>query len=196
MERFDSAPALLYDALERRNATSMLSVPHLIIIFLVALVVFGPQKLPELARTLGRVMAEFRKATGDLRSTFDEHMRELEREAQLHDLRQRDEERGRENARLRAQLESVGQTVDAPATATAPAPGNLMTGSAPASTDSIASTDQLALPSEAKQGELPLGAPSTLGSPPAETVPRRRPDSSTDAGSDPSAPDPFAVDRH
>ncbi|HTU34080.1 MAG TPA: twin-arginine translocase TatA/TatE family subunit [Candidatus Acidoferrum sp.] len=59
----------------------MLSVPHLIIIFLVALVVFGPEKLPELARNFGKVMAEFRRATGDLRSTFEEHMRDLEREA-------------------------------------------------------------------------------------------------------------------
>ena len=59
----------------------MLSIPHLIIIFIVALVVFGPEKLPELARTLGKVMAEFRRATGDLRSTFEDHMRDLEREA-------------------------------------------------------------------------------------------------------------------
>ena len=87
----------------------MLSIPHLIIIFLVALVVFGPQKLPELARTLGRVMAEFRKATGDLRSTFDEHMRELEREAQLHDLRQRDEERGARKCSASGAVESAGQ---------------------------------------------------------------------------------------
>ena len=36
----------------------MLSIPHLIIIFVVALVVFGPEKLPELARNLGKVMAE------------------------------------------------------------------------------------------------------------------------------------------
>lgn len=59
----------------------MFSVPHLIIIFLVALVVFGPEKLPELARNFGKVMAEFRRATGDLRSTFEEHMRDLERDA-------------------------------------------------------------------------------------------------------------------
>jgi TatA/E family protein of Tat protein translocase len=59
----------------------MLSVPHLIIIFLVALVVFGPEKLPELARNFGKIMSEFRRATGDLRSTFEEHMRDLEREA-------------------------------------------------------------------------------------------------------------------
>lgn len=59
----------------------MLSIPHLIIIFLVALVVFGPEKLPELARNFGKIMAEFRRATGDLRSTFEDHMRDLEREA-------------------------------------------------------------------------------------------------------------------
>src|SRR5215469_6043945 len=61
----------------------MFSVPHLIIIFVVALVVFGPEKLPELARTFGKVMGEFRRATGDLRSTFEDHMRDLEREADV-----------------------------------------------------------------------------------------------------------------
>jgi TatA/E family protein of Tat protein translocase len=60
----------------------MLSIPHLIIIFIVALVVFGPEKLPELARTLGKVMAEFRRHTTDLRSSFEGHLRDLEREAE------------------------------------------------------------------------------------------------------------------
>ena len=70
----------------------MLSIPHLIIIFVVALVVFGPEKLPELARNFGKFMAEFRRATGDLRSTFDEHMRELERESQAIEHRKREVE--------------------------------------------------------------------------------------------------------
>jgi sec-independent protein translocase protein TatB len=59
----------------------MLSIPHLIIIFVVALVVFGPEKLPELARNLGKVLGEFRRATGDLRNTFEGHLQDLEREA-------------------------------------------------------------------------------------------------------------------
>lgn len=59
----------------------MLSIPHLIIIFVVALVVFGPEKLPELARNLGKVLGEFRRATGDLRNTFEGHLKDLEREA-------------------------------------------------------------------------------------------------------------------
>jgi sec-independent protein translocase protein TatB len=66
----------------------MFSIPHLIIIFAVALVVFGPEKLPDLARNLGKIMGEFRRATGDLRSTFDQHMRDLERETELRRVRE------------------------------------------------------------------------------------------------------------
>jgi sec-independent protein translocase protein TatB len=60
----------------------MLSIPHLIIIFVVALVVFGPEKLPDLARNHGKVLSEFKRATGDLRSTLEGHMRDLERETE------------------------------------------------------------------------------------------------------------------
>ena len=59
----------------------MLSVPHMIVVFVIVLVVFGPQKLPELARGLGKLMAEFRKASTDFRSAFEEEMRDLERQA-------------------------------------------------------------------------------------------------------------------
>jgi sec-independent protein translocase protein TatB len=66
----------------------MFSIAHIVIIFVVALVVFGPEKLPDLARNLGKVMGEFRKATGDLRSTFEGHMRDLERETELRKVRE------------------------------------------------------------------------------------------------------------
>jgi sec-independent protein translocase protein TatB len=59
----------------------MFSVPHLVIIFIVVLVVFGPHKLPELARTLGKMMAEFRKASTDFKMAFEEEMRTIERQA-------------------------------------------------------------------------------------------------------------------
>jgi TatA/E family protein of Tat protein translocase len=72
----------------------MLSVPHLVIIFLVALIVFGPEKLPELARNFGKVMAEFRRATGDLKAGFEDHMRELERETRLNETRKHQVEQG------------------------------------------------------------------------------------------------------
>ena len=53
----------------------------MIVLFVVVLVVFGPQKLPELARGLGKLMAEFRKASTDFKSAFEEEMREMERQA-------------------------------------------------------------------------------------------------------------------
>jgi sec-independent protein translocase protein TatB len=53
----------------------------MIVVFVVVLVVFGPQKLPELARGLGKLMAEFRKASTDFKTAFDEEMRDLERQA-------------------------------------------------------------------------------------------------------------------
>jgi sec-independent protein translocase protein TatB len=65
----------------------MLSIPHMIVVFIVVLVVFGPQKLPELARSLGKLMAEFRKASTDFKSAFEEEMRDLERQALLAERR-------------------------------------------------------------------------------------------------------------
>src|SRR5262245_14045227 len=58
----------------------MFSVPHLVVLFLVVLVLFGPHKLPELARGLGRLMAEFRKASNDFKVAFEEEMRNIERQ--------------------------------------------------------------------------------------------------------------------
>jgi sec-independent protein translocase protein TatB len=61
----------------------MLSMPHLIVLFVVALVIFGPQKLPELARMLGKATAEFRKMTGDFRYALEEEVRELDRQTRI-----------------------------------------------------------------------------------------------------------------
>lgn len=58
----------------------MFSVPHLVVLFLVVLVLFGPHKLPELARGLGKLMAEFRKASNDFKMAFEEEMRNIDRQ--------------------------------------------------------------------------------------------------------------------
>ena len=44
---------------------------ELLLIGLVALIVFGPRKIPELARTLGKVMTEFRRSTDDFKKTWE-----------------------------------------------------------------------------------------------------------------------------
>jgi len=52
-------------------------------IFLLALVLFGPKKLPELGRMLGRAITEFRRAQSELKSTFEREMQNLERETEI-----------------------------------------------------------------------------------------------------------------
>lgn len=61
----------------------MLSIPHMIVVFIIVLVVFGPNKLPELARGLGKLMAEFRKASADFKGAFEQEIRDLERQTML-----------------------------------------------------------------------------------------------------------------
>ena len=56
-----------------------IGMPELIIIFLIALIVFGPRKLPELGRSLGKGLAEFKRATNELKSTLEEEIRVEER---------------------------------------------------------------------------------------------------------------------
>jgi sec-independent protein translocase protein TatA len=57
-----------------------LGFPELVVIFIVALVVFGPRKLPDLGRSLGKGLAEFKKASTELRRTWEEEVRSEEDE--------------------------------------------------------------------------------------------------------------------
>jgi TatA/E family protein of Tat protein translocase len=52
-----------------------IGMPELIIIFFIALIIFGPRKLPELGRSLGRSLGEFKRASNELRSTLEEEIR-------------------------------------------------------------------------------------------------------------------------
>lgn len=49
--------------------------PELVMIFIVALLLFGPKQLPNLGRTLGRALAEFKRASNDLQRTLEEEVR-------------------------------------------------------------------------------------------------------------------------
>jgi TatA/E family protein of Tat protein translocase len=57
-------------------------VPELIIIFTIALIIFGPRKLPELGKSLGKSLAEFKRASNELKNTLDEEIRMEERKSQ------------------------------------------------------------------------------------------------------------------
>jgi sec-independent protein translocase protein TatB len=64
----------------------MLSIPHLVVIFLIALIVLGPEKLPQVARVLGKAMADFRRVTTDFRVQIEDEMREMERHTRLQQM--------------------------------------------------------------------------------------------------------------
>src|SRR4030095_17111991 len=53
--------------------------PEMLVIVVVALIIFGPRKLPELGRSLGRSINEFNRASNELRSTLDDEIRSEER---------------------------------------------------------------------------------------------------------------------
>ncbi len=59
-----------------------IGMQEMVVIFLVALVLFGPKKLPELGKTLAKALTEFRRAQSDLKATFEREMQALEKETE------------------------------------------------------------------------------------------------------------------
>jgi sec-independent protein translocase protein TatA len=64
-----------------------LGLPELIVIFVIALVVFGPKKLPDLGKSIGRAMAEFKKAQQEFQDSVQAEMREVEKTTNLDELK-------------------------------------------------------------------------------------------------------------
>jgi sec-independent protein translocase protein TatA len=64
-----------------------LGAPELIIIFIIALVVFGPRKLPELGKALGKGIAEFKRASQEMKETIETEVRNAEHAMELKKLK-------------------------------------------------------------------------------------------------------------
>ena len=58
-----------------------IGMPELILIFIVALLVFGPKKLPEIGKSIGKGLAEFKKASDDLKRTIEHEIEQSKQEA-------------------------------------------------------------------------------------------------------------------
>ncbi|HET7217429.1 MAG TPA: TatA/E family twin arginine-targeting protein translocase [Vicinamibacterales bacterium] len=69
-----------------------IGMPELIVIMVLALIIFGPRKLPELGRSLGRSLNEFKRASNELKHTLDEEIR-------VEEQRTTEEQRRAEQAR-------------------------------------------------------------------------------------------------
>ena len=52
-----------------------LGMPEIVVIFIIALIIFGPRKLPELGKTIGKGLAEFKKASNELKQTWEDEVR-------------------------------------------------------------------------------------------------------------------------
>lgn len=87
-----------------------IGMPELIIIFVIALIIFGPRKLPELGRSLGKSLAEFKKASNELKNTLEEEIR-------LDEQRTRDEQRTKEEATHAREETDKAKTDDHPSSA-------------------------------------------------------------------------------
>ena len=158
----------------------MLSVPHMIVVFLVVLVVFGPQKLPELARSLGKLMAEFRKASTDFKSAFEEEMRDLERQARIAELKKQVAEA---TAAANAATAKVEGTAAAANAAPETASGDGVTGT----TEAVAESRTAEVPVISPVAESVPRLDATNGEPAAEHKP-------LEAGNEASAPSQQATE--
>jgi TatA/E family protein of Tat protein translocase len=78
----------------------------MVVIFFVALVVLGPKKLPELGKTIGKGLREFRKASDDLKATWHDHLREVE--TPVHEIKQSLEQT---KAEVEAEVEEVSAKI-------------------------------------------------------------------------------------
>jgi sec-independent protein translocase protein TatA len=52
-----------------------IGMPEMLVILVIALIVFGPRKLPELGKSIGKSLAEFKRASNELKSTLEEEIR-------------------------------------------------------------------------------------------------------------------------
>jgi len=135
----------------------MLSFPHLVVLFVIALIIFGPQKLPELARMLGKATAEFRKMTNDFRFALEDEVREMERQTRIRE----------------EQAAAAARAAQVPAPSPSPSPEGTVARELPAASapDSPAERQAEAYPTEPANEVGAAFPPSVAEARPADSPP-------------------------
>jgi sec-independent protein translocase protein TatB len=155
----------------------MFSVPHLVVLFIVVLVFFGPHKLPELARGLGKLMAEFRKASNDFKMAFEEEMRNIERQN-----REAEWKKSQEEAETKRQKElassSTGEGINSEAAAL---PEEAVENASREAADPVVAPVNEAVPRGHESGGVPASSEPAPTEGPGEVAPSSG--ASTDATS-------------
>jgi sec-independent protein translocase protein TatA len=92
-----------------------IGMPEMIIILVIALIIFGPRKLPELGKSLGRSLNEFKRASNELRNTLEDEIKVEEKKEQREKLQ------AEQNSAVSAAAPVPGSDADLEAHPTAPA---------------------------------------------------------------------------
>src|SRR5947209_2974543 len=143
-----------------------IGMQEMIALFVIALLLFGPKKLPELGRTLGKAISEFRRAKNELKSTFESHLHELERETRLPEVTSYSSSTATDSSPSRYSYpyeENNYESSDQSYTASVETSGSRETDSSQPSTASATATQD----AEANQDHSSLSS-----APVADTVPR------------------------
>jgi Tat protein translocase TatB subunit len=109
-----------------------IGMPELLVIFVVALVVLGPKRLPDVAKALGKGLAEFRKATADLTDELRNAQGMIEREANEAARASRQQASQKSAESRPAPGQPVAQTAEAPVAPAAPPASEVAQAAAPA----------------------------------------------------------------
>jgi Tat protein translocase TatB subunit len=95
-----------------------IGMPELAVILIVGLIVLGPKRLPEVARALGKGLAEFRRVTGEVNKELESARSMIEQEARDHEAARRKAEKSRAQlAAEKAAAEKLASETNAPAAA-------------------------------------------------------------------------------
>ncbi len=92
-----------------------LGMSEMIFIFILALLIFGPRKLPEIAREVGKFMAEFKRAGNDFRNQIETEIQNLELEEQIKKDAERREAAMHEAEQKRLEAQGQGELFESPA---------------------------------------------------------------------------------
>jgi TatA/E family protein of Tat protein translocase len=92
-----------------------LGMGEMIFLVVIALLLFGPKKLPEIGRTIGKAMSEFKRASQEFQSQLNDEVRQLEIESELKELKELGSIRPAEGSTSRTPQGSESDTAPAPA---------------------------------------------------------------------------------